>query len=392
MLSQQTIDTVQSTIPLLEQQGEKIIQHFYQNLLSENESLRHIFNESNQKKGEQAKALAGAVLLYAKNITQLESLLPEVERIAHKHVSLGVIPEQYPLIGNALLSAIQDVAELPAGHPVLQSWGEAYGVLADVFINAEESIYQHNEQSVGGWRGDREFVISRIKDESYNVKSFYLDAADGKSVPDFDAGQYIGIKLSLPESKYQQIRQYSLSSMLTPGQFRITVKAEPKGVVSSYLHQCQQGMKVTVQAPTGVFRLDNEKPYHVFIAAGVGITPLMTMLQQALINGIDPKKVLFIQSQHDAESELFKRDLAALKEQYGFHYHCQITAGKVDNYIDADKLAAWTKEAAIPLEEQTAVYFCGPKEFMSGMKRACQQLAIPEANMHYEVFAPTNPI
>lgn len=392
MLSQQTIETVQSTIPLLEQEGEHIIQHFYQNLLQDHQELRHIFNESNQKKGEQAKALAGAVLLYAKNITELDKLLPEVERIAHKHVSLGVKPEQYPIIGHALLSAIQEVAKLPADHPVLDSWSQAYGVLADVFIGAEESIYAANEMALGGWRGDREFTIADIIEESYNVKSFYLAPVDGKALPHFDAGQYIGIKLAIPFVEFQQIRQYSLSSTDDADRFRITVKADSQGLVSDYLHRCQKGTNIMIQAPTGVFKLDDDKQRHIFIAAGVGITPLMSMLQHALKKGVDPKDVMFIQSQHDHDSELFRAELAQLRQLYPFHYHCQITEGIEAHYVDKAKLSAWAQEAGMPFDEQTAVYFCGPKPFMSAMKRACEQLAVPEENCHYEVFAPTNPI
>ena len=155
-------------------------------------------------------------------------LLPTVARIAHKHVSLGVKPEQYPIIGNALLSAIQDVADLPDGHPALIAWGEAYGMLADVFINAEENLYQENENSPGGWRGFREFIIDDIKMESPNVKSFYLKPKDKGATPSFKGGQYVGTKVILENEKYEQIRQYSLSSFPKQGYLRITPKAEPR--------------------------------------------------------------------------------------------------------------------------------------------------------------------
>jgi len=157
MLSQQTIEIVQSTIPLLAENGEAITHHFYGNLLTDNPGLKNVFNPTNQQDGAQARALADAVFAYANNLENLEALLPAVARIAHKHVSLGVKPEQYPIIGGALLSAIQEVAELPDNHPALTAWGEAYGVLADVFIKAEEELYQQNEQQTGG--GGEAFVI-----------------------------------------------------------------------------------------------------------------------------------------------------------------------------------------------------------------------------------------
>ena len=78
--------------------------------------------------------------------------------------------DQYPIIGCALLSAIQEVASLPDGHPALVLWGEAYGVMAEVFINAEEVLYQANEKAKGGWRGFREFVIENIVSETHGME------------------------------------------------------------------------------------------------------------------------------------------------------------------------------------------------------------------------------
>ena len=92
MLSQQTIESVQSKIPLLAENGEAITRHFYGNLLTDNPELKNIFNPTNQQDGAQARALADAVFAYANNLENLEALLPAVARIAHKHVSLGVKP------------------------------------------------------------------------------------------------------------------------------------------------------------------------------------------------------------------------------------------------------------------------------------------------------------
>ena len=113
----------------------------------------------NQKRGDQPRALADAVLAYANNLDNLEALVPVVQRIAHTHVSLCIKPEQYPIVGQNLLAAIQNVLGLPDAHPALLAWEEAYGVLADIFINTEETIYKENEASEGGWRGFREFEI-----------------------------------------------------------------------------------------------------------------------------------------------------------------------------------------------------------------------------------------
>lgn len=392
MLTSETIEIVESTIPLLVEQGEKITQHFYDKLLTENPELKNVFNPANQAQGDQAKALAGAVFAYASNLNNLSAILPAVARIAHKHVSLGVRPDQYAIIGGALLSAIQDVADLPDGHPALIAWGEAYGVLADVFIQAEEDLYHVNEQCVGGWRGFREFIVDEVKIESYDVKSFYLKPKDGGDLPAFKGGQYIGIKVKLDNAEYEQIRQYSLSSLSGKDYLRITPKAVPNGVVSNYLHQAGIGARLFVQAPTGIFTLDNGAENHVFIAGGIGITPLISMLYEALESGFDPKKLLFIQSQHDAESELFKAEFAKLKATYGFHYRSHITKGNKANYLNAGLMKLWADETMIDLTQKTAVYTCGPKPFMALIKQHCDNLHVLPEYINLEVFGPTTPV
>lgn len=389
MLSAHTIETVESTIPLLAEQGEAITRHFYAKLLTENPELNNVFNPANKGKGGQARALADAVFAYASTLNNLEALLPAVARIAHKHVSLGVTPEQYPIIGGALLSAIQEVASLPDGHPALVAWGEAYGVLAEVFINAEETLYQANEKATGGWRGFCEFVIDNIVSETHDVKSFYLKPKDSGTVPTFNGGQYVGLKVEFEGEAYVQIRQYSLSAQSDPAYLRITTKAEPSGRVSNYLHGCKKGETVYMQAPTGVFNLDTQAKSHVFLAGGVGITPLMAMLYEALNKGIKPSNILFVQAQQQQESEIFKSELADLQHQWAFHYQAQFDDGEEGGYINEIRLKQWLAEADIDPADDTAVYTCGPKPFMGAMKQHSQTIGVEEKNIHYEVFGPT---
>ncbi len=389
MLSAQTIEIVESTIPLLAEHGEAITRHFYDKLLTENPDLDNVFNPSNQAQGGQARALADAVFAYANHLNDLEALLPAVARIAHKHVSLGVKPEQYPIIGGALLSAIQDVASLPDGHPALVAWAEAYGVLANVFIQAEEALYQTSEQVQGGWRGFRDFNIEDVVTEAPNVKSFYLKPKDGGALPAFKGGQYVGLKVNLENDHYDQIRQYSLSGQSDPSYLRITTKAEPSGRVSNYLHACAQGTTVSIQVPTGVFNLDKQVGQHVFLAGGVGITPLMGMLYEALNSSVNPKDILFVQAQEGPDNEIFKKELVDLQRQWGFHYQTQFSGGDEESYINDARLEQWLAAANIDPTKDIAVYTCGPKPFMAAMKKHSQGIGVAVENIHYEVFGPT---
>lgn len=135
MLDAQTIATVKATIPLLVETGPKLTAHFYDRMFTHNPELKEIFNMSNQRNGDQREALFNAIAAYASNIENLPALLPAVEKIAQKHTSFQIKPEQYNIVGEHLLATLDEM--FSPGQEVLDAWGKAYGVLANVFINRE---------------------------------------------------------------------------------------------------------------------------------------------------------------------------------------------------------------------------------------------------------------
>lgn len=138
VLSDATISLVKSTAPILREHGLAITTRMYEMLFEEHPEVREMFGVPD---GEQEKRLAGAVLAYAENIDRIETLVPTVERIAAKHVSSGVEPEHYAIVGDTLLRAMMHVlgeVELV----VLEAWGEAYDFLANVFIGIEAELYE----------------------------------------------------------------------------------------------------------------------------------------------------------------------------------------------------------------------------------------------------------
>lgn len=197
MLTKQTIDTIKATVPVLEVHGLAITKTFYKNLFTDNPQLLNIFNHTNQKKDRQQTALANTVYAAAVHIENLEAIVPAVVQIAHKHVSLGILPEHYPIVGKYLLGAIKEVLGDAATDEIIDAWAQAYGVIAEVFISVEEDLYKATENK-GGWRLFKDFEIAKIEEESDIVKSFYLKAADGLKLPEFSAGQYISIRVQVP--------------------------------------------------------------------------------------------------------------------------------------------------------------------------------------------------
>lgn len=143
MLSQNTIEIIKSTVPVLKERGVDITTVFYKNMLSENPEIRDMFDKDKQENGSQPQALAMTILAAAQNINNLEVLMPAVKSIAKTHVNLNVTKEQYPIVGKYLLEAIKEVLGDAATDDIINAWADTYSVIADVFINVEEEMYQN---------------------------------------------------------------------------------------------------------------------------------------------------------------------------------------------------------------------------------------------------------
>ncbi len=391
MLNAETIATIKQTAPVLATEGEAITRLFYSKLFGNHPELQNVFNMAHQAQGEQPKALAESVFRYASHIDQLQALGPDVRRIAHKHASLAVTPEQYPIVGKYLLEAIGEHLDLPADHAIIQAWAAAYGQLADILIDSEEQIYAQNETRPGGWRGFRPFRVARVEDEAAGVSSLYLEAEDGAAIADFLPGQYVGLKIETPPGEYEEIRQYSLSCAPGQGYYRITVKAEANdpshpGRVSHHLHQASAGTRVLLQPPTGDFVLPDSERDLVLIAGGVGITPLLSMLEARLAAKGSGAGITFIHCCRDRAHHIMGDQLRALAAETGFAYHVAYEFGDgadYTGYLDAAVLRDWITE------RDAEVCFCGPRPFMAALNRLLQDIGFAEERLHYELFGPS---
>ena len=250
---------VKATAPVLKTHGVALTRHFYARMFEHNPELKHIFNQGHQAGGEQQQALAGAVAAYAEQIDDPSVLAPVVTRIVHKHVSLGVRPEHYPIVGKHLLASIREVLGEAATDELVDASAAAYGQLADLLIAEEARLYADSAAKPGGWTGWRAFRVARREAESSEITSFYLEPADGGQVPGYQPGQYVSVRLYVPELGLMQPRQYSLSDAPGQGRLRISVKREPgvagapAGRVSNALHDRLQVGGVLDGAAAGRF-------------------------------------------------------------------------------------------------------------------------------------------
>lgn len=389
MLSPQQITLIKATVPLLETGGEALTRYFYQLMFSQYPEVRALFNQAHQASGSQQRALANAVLMYARHIDKLDALGPLVGQIVNKHVSLQILPEHYPIVGSCLLQAIREVlgAEI-ATDEVIAAWAGAYGQLADLLIGAEEAAYAATAEAPGGWRGARSFRLSRKVQESEEIVSLYLAPVDGGSLPPFQAGQYIGLRLLLDGE--EQRRNYSLSALGDGREYRISVKREAGGKVSNYLHdQLQVGASLELFPPAGDFVLRESSKPLVLISAGVGITPALSMLEAARDSG---REIHFIHCARHAGVHAFRDwvDSQGAERPQLRHYVCysEPRAGDkadAEGFLSLEQLAEW-----LPEQRDLDAYFLGPKPFMAQVKRHLQALGVPPGQSHYEFFGPAS--
>jgi len=403
MLTPKTIALVKATAPALNQHGEALTRHFYRRMFKHNPEVAPFFNPAHQTAGTQQKALAGAICAYAANIDNLEVLGGAVELIAQKHASLQIKPEHYPIVGENLLASIREVLGEGATEEIISAWAEAYQFLADILIGREAQIYHEHRSAPNGWEGFKAFFVTRKEQESETITSFYLETVDGSAVPDFKPGQYITVRVPGP-CGHPTMRNYSLSDK--PGQswLRISVKREPgdagkpEGFVSNFLHQqLRVGDQLEVAPPCGEFCLDlterHERPL-VLLSAGVGITPVLSMLLSAL-EAFPQRQIVFLHGCLNSRFHAFKRRLDALERQhpnltvrYRYDHPTEMDLLRMaGTNVSEGQIDAALIESLVP-ERDADYYFCGPKPFMINIYHQLLAWGIPAAQTHFEFFGP----
>ena len=382
---------VLATVPVLRESGVALTTYFYQRMLKHNPELKNVFNQSHQKTGNQPQALAMAVLAYAENIHDPSVLLSVVERIAHKHTSLGIRAEQYGIVGKHLLASIKEVLGDAASDELIDAWAAAYQQLADLFIDVESKLYQASVEKAQGWTGWRPFRVRSKVAESEEITSFYLEPTDGGTLPVFKPGQYISVRVFVKETGLYQPRQYSLSQAPNEETLRISIKKEsaaehkPAGLVSNHMHgEIQQGDVIEVSAPYGEFVLNeqSERPI-VLLSGGVGITPMMAM--SSYLNKKDALgSVHFIHSARNPQVHAFKSvtdEFAkkGMKVNYFYDHGA--------NQDNGAQQAPFDLTHVLPQDVTRADYYlCGPMAFMSHYMTQLRQLGVPETQIYAEAF------
>ncbi|WP_326492664.1 NO-inducible flavohemoprotein [Alicyclobacillus dauci] len=343
--------------------------------------------------------MAYAVYEAGANIEHLDAIKPMVSRITQKHRALGVKPEHYPILGETLLEAVKDVLGEVATDEIIQAWGRTYNYIADIFISAEKELYDAVEKEPGGWRGTRAFIVDKKVHESAVITSFYLKPEDGKPIASYEAGQYITIWLDVPGERYTDVRHYSLSEAPGKDFYRIRVKREegfdgaPSGIVSTYIHdKIEEGDVIKVSAPAGDFTIYTKDSPLVLISGGVGITPMISMLN-TVAETQPRRRVTFIHATVNGKMHAMKEHVRDLADRYENvrSFVCYSSPTDEDrasgNYDKQGHLNLEWLQSVIE-DKRTDCYVCGPIPFMKTVLRALRDMGIPEDRTHYESFSP----
>lgn len=396
-MTEQQKKLIKATVPILQEHGLLLSQHFYRRMFSGNPELKHVFNMGNQQNNKQQTALAMTVLAYAEHIDNPSALLPVFDTIGQKHTSLNIRAEQYQIVGKHLIASIKEVLGAEASVDLLDAWEAAYNELASLMSNREKGIYHHQAQKNGGWTGWRKFVLKKKIIESSEIISFYFHPEDNQPIIIHNPGQYISIKLFLPELNLTQPRQYSISSAPNSEYYRISVKREtgsthPDGMISTYLHDhLKIGDTLELSAPSGTFVLnqDNSGP-KVFISGGVGQTPLLSMLEKLTTTGIQ-NSVMWIHGCRNEEVHAFKDKVAELVninrklQQHVFYEHSSgennsTYSGRVDLEMIKD----------IVINPDSEYYICGPAPFITMHYNFLIKNGVHRSSIYFEEFGPSS--
>lgn len=386
MASPKTLEIVKATVPILEEHGTAITTVFYKNMFNQHPELLDIFNETNQKLGRQQTALAMTVLAAVKHLDKLAVLLPQVTQISHKHRALQILPEHYPIVGHHLVGAIKEVLGEAANDDIIDAWTEAYDEIADVFIQLEKTMY---EQEM--WEGFAPFKITEKVEAATDIAAFTVVPVNDDidlSKLSLSAGQYITVKADPEDSDHLALRHYSLYSATSDKGIQFAVRRDNRnehyGLVSNHLHDhLDVGDTILLSAPAGDFELNqdliqqNDIPL-VLVSAGVGVTPILSMLE-AQVTANPKRPIVWVYACQNKEHHAFDskvNELLAAADNVEKHIF----------YFESGQILdeAWLANLPKPAD----IYVCGSMMFMESIIDGLMALDHGVDSVHYEPFGP----
>src|SRR5579871_6760178 len=248
-----------------------------------------------------------------------------------------------------------------------------------------------SEEQAPAWTGFRQMRVANIHKESNSVTSFILTPIDGRPFPLCQAGQFVVLRLLVDPGKPPVLRSYSLSDLPAADHFRISVKSELNGIGSLFLcNRTKEGDVLEVSAPRGSFTLRPSGSPVVLLSAGVGATPVMSMLH-TLAAETSPREMWWIYGARNRVDHPFIEESRALLKQlsHGRGYIVYSRPAATDQ-VGADFDAPGHIDTAllerIGVSQGSDFYLCGPASFLQDMLDGLRNWGVPAGNVHTEIF------
>jgi nitric oxide dioxygenase len=394
-LSESSLMIIRETAPPIAAAIDAISLRFYRRLFDAHPELStDLFNRSHQASGEQAFALARSIVAFAGLVLDGDphSYGAVLDRVAHKHASLGVVAPQYEIVYEHLFAAIAEQLGDAVTPEIGGAWTELYWLMANELRVREHVIYESADVEPGNvWQ--KALVTSRTL-ESADVVSLQLGTYKG-SLPPFLPGQYVSVQVPLFDGA-NQIRQYSLSRGQRSAEWRLGIKrirnadGSPDGEVSNFIYDnIFEGDTLRVSIPCGELTLDTSERPLILVSAGIGCTPVLGMLEH-LADEQSPRSVTVLHADRSPSAHAYRAELATLVARlprgrlYTWYQRFPDSApGSAAGLMTLDN---------IEIESTATAYVCGPMPFMQQLVPALISKGLSANDVHYEMFGPLIPL
>ena len=391
LLSERSAAVVAATAGVVAAHAEQITARFYPRMFAEHPELLRVFNQGNQATGEQSRALAASVVAYAVHLIDPEAPPFDrvLERIAYKHISLGIRPEQYTIVGHHLLGAVGEVLGEAVTPEIADAWNEVYWLFATQLVAEEARLYQ--QAGVDPARPLRPYRVVRRIEETQDVISLILEPADEAGLPEISPGQYVSVFVDLPNGQ-RQPRQYTVSSTGLGNRLQITVRrvrgvnGAPDGQVSTYLNDhITVGETLEVSAPAGDFVVQSSDGPLLLASAGAGITTVLPIVEH--IARTQPNRTVIVAHADRTAQDHALRDtvLHVGRQLDDFTAYTWYETVGTDDHRSHQGFMDLTE---IPLPADIQVFTCGPLPFMRHVRSTLLARGVPADSIRYEVFGP----
>ena len=276
----------------------------------------------------------------------------------------------------------------PAYSPSLDQTGSWEEVAAKIDELNKGSVYQN-------------YTVTKVEDASQVIKSFYLESEDGARIACHKAGQFLPVEVQPPGTTEPIRRTYTISSAPNGSFYRLSIKkepGEPPGVTSNYFHDhVTVGSTIRAMTPRGKFVLDESstRPI-VLLSAGVGLTPMISMLEQ-LVKSSDScgcnRQVWFIHGATNSRTHAFDQQVKKLAQAHpclDVHIrYSQPLEGEIEaaNYQSTGHVDIDLVKSLLTLDDYE-FYLCGPAPFMESLYEGLKDISVPDERIHYEFFGP----